>query len=94
MARIVPLKGLRELSGSLALSLALPEPHGSLPGLGVSQRVRVLSRCLVPREGTVSPGMAPEPLRVLPGSGSLLSPHCPLVPAGIFIALLLRFDIR
>lgn len=40
----------------------------------------------------------PEPPRVLPclsqPSVPSLSPHCPLLPAGIFIALLLRFDIR
>lgn len=71
---------------------------GGLCELGISCRVRVLSRCLVPREGTVSPGTAPGAAAgpALPLSAFLrpLSPHCPLLPAGIFIALLLRFDIR
>lgn len=75
MTGIACLKGRRgtewELSGCLPLPLAMPEPCGGwgLPGLGVSCQVQVLSRCLVPREGTVSPSTAP---------GAAVGPALPL----------------
>lgn len=55
--------------------------------------------CALCRERALSAqARHPELLRVLPclAQPSLQppSPHCPLLPAGIFIALLLRFDIR
>lgn len=65
-----PLRGLRGAEQVPCSALGQAQPCASLPmgwespdGLGVSPQVRVLSRCRVPREGTVTPGTAPAPER-------------------------------
>uniref|UniRef100_A0A803WGH8 Histocompatibility minor 13 n=1 Tax=Ficedula albicollis TaxID=59894 RepID=A0A803WGH8_FICAL len=94
------LRGAERVLDSVLGQVGLSRWVGSLP------QVRVLSQCRVPREGTVTPGTAPSAagLRCLPQPAlplqplavpplPLPAPHCFLLPAGIFIALLLRFDI-
>lgn len=102
--------GCGELGGCLALPLAMPEPcgppagAGGLHGLGAAWTggSPVGSGCcpsaLCHERALSAQARHLELLQVLPcltqPSVGPPSPHCPLFPAGIFIALLLRFDIR